>query len=120
MHVEVLGESMAGWRNGNALVSGARDSGFESQACRFLATRMKDTGLVVVHIKLIGYNTIRTVKPQSNLGVSNVPSGSECAQSGVGTRNITARLLTHPVSKYILLVFRGHVHDIDCVRVSLR
>ena len=30
---------MAGWRNGNALVSGseiARDSGFESQACRFL------------------------------------------------------------------------------------
>lgn len=26
----------AGWRNGNALVSGARDSGFESQACRFL------------------------------------------------------------------------------------
>jgi len=68
------------------------------------------------------YNTIRTVlvKPYSNLGVSNVPSGSECAQSGVGTRNINTRLLTHPVSKYVLLVFRGHVHDIGCVRVSLR
>ena len=27
---------VVGWRNGNASVSGAEDSGFESQACRFL------------------------------------------------------------------------------------
>jgi hypothetical protein len=35
-HSQVRTNGVVGWRNGNASVSGAEDSGFESQACRFL------------------------------------------------------------------------------------
>jgi hypothetical protein len=48
-----------GWRNGNALVSGARDSGFESQAYRFHT-------MIFIFIFRFAHCTTRTSKAQTS------------------------------------------------------